>query len=469
MSKKTKPDLMISKLIQEFEHVNSNRTRIQWEEKALLKLINHYERINNFEKALEVIDFALLTFTVKSEFYLHKAQILIALQKPLAAIDILEQALKNNPEDSNLILYKAKAFCTMGEFATALNLIEDIKRSQHKADDVEILLVEAFIQESMKDYDQMFYKLQEALKLNPNNTEALEQIWISVEISKKFEESIRLHKELIDNNPYSYLAWYNLGHAYSCLGMYQQALEALDYSYLINPHFEQACMDCAELALQENLFEKALEYFTEASERFGEDSDLSVNIVECLIKLKRFKEAKSKLHKAITQDPYNDELFYYLGECYSEEKNWTKAIKYYKESLEIDPEREEFHFGIAKVFEMTGNLRKAEFHYRRASYCGQEQSQYWARYISFLIKNNLPEKAQKALLKSDKVSTGADLLYCKAAFHYLQGDEKKTISILEEALVDDFPQRHIFEELAPEFASGQLYTSMLKYFIAEIQ
>lgn len=80
MSNKTKPDLMISKLIQEFEHVNSNRTRIQWEEKALLKLINHYERINNFEKALEVIDFALLTFTVKSEFYLHKAQILIALQ-----------------------------------------------------------------------------------------------------------------------------------------------------------------------------------------------------------------------------------------------------------------------------------------------------------------------------------------------------------------------------------------------------
>lgn len=65
---------------------------------------------------------------------------------------------------------------------------------------------------------------------------------------------------------------------------------------------------------------------------------------------------------------------------------------------------------------MTGNLRKAEFHYRRASYCGQEQSQYWARYISFLIKNNLPEKAQKALLKSDKVSTGVDLLYCKSRF-----------------------------------------------------
>lgn len=76
----------------------------------------------------------------------------------------------------------------MGEFATALNLIEDIKRSQHKADDVEILLVEAFIQESMKDYDQMFYKLQEALKLNPNNTEALEQIWISVEISKNLRK-----------------------------------------------------------------------------------------------------------------------------------------------------------------------------------------------------------------------------------------------------------------------------------------
>lgn len=48
----------------------------------------------------------------------------------------------------------------------------------------EILLMEAFIQESMKDFDKMFYTLREALIINPNNTEALEQIWVSVEFSK---------------------------------------------------------------------------------------------------------------------------------------------------------------------------------------------------------------------------------------------------------------------------------------------
>ena len=142
----------------------------------------------------------------------------------------------------------------MGEFVTALNLIEDIKRSQHKADDVEILLVEAFIQESMKIYDQMFYKLQEALKLNPNNTEALEQIWISVEISKnlrKVSDYIRID----NNNPYSYLA----GIILTCIFLFGNVstsawgagLFLFDQSTLRTNHH-----GLCELALQENLFEK---------------------------------------------------------------------------------------------------------------------------------------------------------------------------------------------------------------------
>lgn len=93
------------------------------------------------------------------------------------------------------------------------------------------------------------------------------------------------------------MAWYNLGHAYSCLGEYEKAVEALEYSFLINSHFEQGYLDCAELCLQVNMYEKALRCYQEANEMFGPDAELIVYIAECLIKLNRHKEAKLKLQK----------------------------------------------------------------------------------------------------------------------------------------------------------------------------
>ncbi|HEX5624958.1 MAG TPA: tetratricopeptide repeat protein, partial [Saprospiraceae bacterium] len=316
MPKRTKPDYILSRLITEFEEQGSILTKDHWEEKSYIRLIQHYEKHCQFDKALEVTDLALRLYKYKPDFHLIQAKLLITSQKPLAAISVLEHAYTLAPFDQEIPLLKAKAYAISQQFDQSLRIISDLKCALLKADLTEILLVEAFIYETMKDFNKMFDTLRDALILNPNNHEALEQIWVSVEFSKKYEESVRLHQEIIDKNPYSYLAWYNLGHAYSCLGEYDKAVEALEYSFLINPHFEQGYLDCAELCLQISQHEKALRCYQEANDMFGPDAELIVYIAECLIKLERFKEAKLKLQKAVYHDPYNEEIFFYLGECY---------------------------------------------------------------------------------------------------------------------------------------------------------
>ncbi|MBK9043077.1 MAG: tetratricopeptide repeat protein [Saprospiraceae bacterium] len=178
------------------------------------------------------------------------------------------------------------------------------------------------------------------------------------------------------------LAWYNLGHAWSCIGEYEKALEALEYSYLINPQFEQAYLDCAELSLQLGQYEKAYRCYHEANDIFGPDTEMIVYMAECLTKLNRHSEAKELLKQSIAQDPYNDEVFFYLGECYTHESNWTKALDCYQEALELDEYREEFHLGAAVANENMGLLKKAEFHYNKAANLGQEQSLYWTDLFS---------------------------------------------------------------------------------------
>lgn len=464
MPKRTKPDHILSKLITEFEEQGQLLTREYWEESYYLRLIQHYERQFQYDKALSLVDQALQLYKFKPDFYFTKAKLLMAAQQVPDALIVLDQAYAISPMNQEIFLLKARAFALIQQYGESLRIIADLKCKIQQTDLPEILLVEAFIYETMKDFNKMFDSLRDALLLNPNNMEALEQIWVSVEFSKKYDESIRLHLDLIDRNPYSYLAWYNLGHAYSCICEYEKAVDALEYAFLINSNFEQAYLDCAELCLQINMFEKALSCYVEANENFGPDAELLVYIAECLIKLNRHKEAKQKLQKAIYQDPYNEEIFYYLGECHSADKAYVKAIKAYQNAIELDDQREEFHAGIARVYEVLENYKKAEIHYKKAAILGMEQSQYWCNLISFLLRRRELDKAEKFLIKADKYSCGADLLYTKTAFYLLKQDRAEAMNCLEEALNEDPNKHSVLMELIPALAEDNDIMSMIRYY-----
>ena len=90
----------------------------------------------------------------------------------------------------------------------------------------------------MEDYNKMFESLQNALVADLNCEEALERIWLCTELANKYKESAVLHNQILDKNAYSYLAWYNLGHAYNGLKMNKEAIEAFEFSYVIRENFE---------------------------------------------------------------------------------------------------------------------------------------------------------------------------------------------------------------------------------------
>ncbi|MBK7233276.1 MAG: tetratricopeptide repeat protein [Saprospiraceae bacterium] len=465
MSNEAKPNTKLTQLISEFEGTVRSFSPELWPEKSFNKLINHYEHQGHINSALEVVNLALSQYKTKADFHLIRARLLMRQSRLEEALDSISFAEQFAPShDIDLIFTKVKIFCLQRKEHEALHFISGFRCGYHKTDLQEIILAEAFIYESMKDFEKMFYSLKEALTLNPNNSKALQQIWVSVEFSKKYEESISLHQHIIDQNPYSHLAWYNLGHAWSCIGEYEKALEALEYSYLINPQFEQAYLDCAELSLQLGQYEKAYRCYHEANDIFGPDTEMIVYMAECLTKLNRHSEAKELLKQSIAQDPYNDEVFFYLGECYTHESNWTKALDCYQEALELDEYREEFHLGAAVANENMGLLKKAEFHYNKAANLGQEQSLYWTRFIQFLLKNKNYSKVAKILDKADKYSVGTDLSCCRVAWLFFNDSANEAYTLIEEILQDSNDGLKVLFEILPELKEDVKLKGMVRYF-----
>lgn len=464
MNRKTKPNSKLAELIHEFEFQQENIHPEHWEDKSYHKLIDYYSNKGALDRALDVVDTAITHYKFRTEFYLIKANLHIKQMGFLEASKILDQAVKLAPYDRDVQILRVRLLALRGHCEEALSLVEEIKLIFHKTDISDLLLIEAFIRETMKDFEKMFYTLKEALTLNPDNVEALEQIWVSVEFSKKYEESIQLHLNLIDRNPYSYLAWFNLGHAYSCLGEYTKALEALEYSFIINPQFEQGYHDCAELAIQLGQHDKAYEIYSELQLQFGFDSEVVAYMAECLIKLKRFKEARKVLNKAYKTDPYNDEICYYLGLCHLEFKEYNKAIHFLKEAIIIEEYREDYHASLADTYVLLNEFNLAETHYAKAARTGLEQSQYWTKYICFLLERKNYDKAHKIIIRADKYSVGTDLLFCKIAYNLIVGNKAEALEDLKEAITDDASQLFILNQLVPESKNDPDIRGIIRYY-----
>ena len=239
MEHRTKRNHPRFKLIADYESMNENGNLGYLEENDFHLLINYYENEFLLEQAIEVADYAISQHPFCVDFLMIKARLLLSDDRPYRAMHCLDQADVMSPYELDVYLLRARVFSVIGEVDQAKTLLADAEKfSPGKEDRIEIHLCEAAIHENIKDFDRMFTALSKALREDPSNEEALERVWVSVELSKKYEESIALHLELLEHDSYLYHAWFNLGHAYSCIGEYRKAIEAIEYSFLINADFE---------------------------------------------------------------------------------------------------------------------------------------------------------------------------------------------------------------------------------------
>jgi tetratricopeptide (TPR) repeat protein len=464
MENKIKRDPELINLVADFE-VKFEKGEVGYiDEKVYFQLLEYYEDEYLLDKALEVVDHALQHYTYRSEFYIVKARLLLNLNRVDDCLAILDQASSIAPFEREISIVKVRALAAKKNFYEAQLLLDDLKIGATKSDKVEILIAESFIQEYLKDYSAMYDALAKALLLETNNEEALERVWISAELSRRYEDSVALHKEIIERDPYNYLAWYNLGHGYNCIWEYEKALEALEYSFIINPEFESGYLDCADTCLQIKMYDKALEVYIDANRRFGPNTEIMVNVAHCYIYLDQIPTAKQWLLKSIKLDGYNDEAYFLLGECYAREGVWYNAINAYHKAIDIENRREEYYLGLAKAYVAVEDYNKATVNFQFATETGPEDTLYWKEYACFLIKLGLHEEALGVLNEAEEHTYGCDLIYSRAVVNFLLQNKMECLEMLEEALMEDYEQHRFIFDLAPEMRLSKEINAMIKYY-----
>jgi len=330
-----------------------------------------------------------------------------------------------------------------------LVIINDLEEEVNGTLASELYYLKAQVFEAKRKYLRMFYSLRKAVMANPKNEAALKKLWLSVELSGCFEESVTLHNAVIDENPYSAIAWYNLGHAYLKLEDYCNAEEAFEYAFLNDKNFQEAYRDCAEVRVRMKDYERALDCYEDMLVLFKADSALFINIGYCYEQMGKLDLALVCYEKSFKFSYLNDWAYFRKGYCLLQRGQITAAIICLEEANRIQKNKELYMNALAEAYYLNGEEERAEDLFYKATGAAPDICTYWINYARFLLLKGKAKEAYDLMKEAEIYAVGVELLYCKAACLFLAGKRKKGFGALEIALRENDNRHYSLFDLCP--------------------
>lgn len=336
----------IEDILRRYEEVKKGESVSILDEEEFESVIEYYFQNSNEEQALLACDIARTYYPFSGSVLLLKAEILTQGQKygqALKALDELEQYDSNNID---AVLLKSDIYVSQLKLDKAAQWLEQQAEQFSGKDKTEILLELSDVYDEDEEFDSVYNTLKRVIKIDRRNEEALQKICFWAEFTGRLEESVALHVQLTDDDPYNALAWFNLGAAYQGLKLYEKCIDAYEYCVVVDDKFEFAYRNMADAYMRLKLYDKALEALGRHIEIAKPEDVIFEAMGYCWEKRKDFARARHYYRQASQLSPQDDSIFYKIGETYAREKQWEKAVKSFSVALHLNKENASYCMAI---------------------------------------------------------------------------------------------------------------------------
>ena len=455
----------IRKLVQKYELCKENERFENFEEQDFLIIAAHYNQERFPKEAILTIKRGIATYPKSRNLKTQQIRLLIDQRDPSLALAVLQHDANQTLTPADMDLLTVESMIRSKKYETALSKLAWMKKKYHLPKTrSDIFVLEGLIYEKLQQFDLVFKAINEALYYSPTHEAALERMIFCVEFTKKHKESIRYHKQLLKKEHYSALTWYNLGISLYHEFLYEEAIEAFEFAFVINSDLDPAYYYCAEVYMLQGIYTKAIEIYDEMLDRFHVTKpEVYINLAECHIKTGNPNLALGYLKFASILDE-DAQISFLMAEAYKNMKKDDKAFRHYFEALKIDETREDVHIQLAILYFERCEFEQASYHFEIAVNLAPEMSFHWIKYASLFINIGEIKKAEAVLSEGLEHNYCPQILFCQGACLMLLGKKKAGISLIDEALNLDINQQDIIFEFAGELRNNKSIQAVLRYY-----
>jgi tetratricopeptide (TPR) repeat protein len=348
----------------------------------------------------------LWTAPQRRQSYLQKA--------PRAA---LEAEVKNAPQDVDALYHLGRRYLEENNPQAAL---APLRRAVGLTVRPEVWEVTAEAIENVEGAAEALTFLEGFVKQNPQSAEGHRALGRLAQRQRLWNRAYDAAKKATELAPKDALSWHLLGRACASSERTQEAEQAYQKAFDVNPNLGETQTGMGEIKMQQKQYTEAATYFRAAIRIDGEQPIPHLYLGQTLLKGKTtpetLAEAQKSLEKCKELRPDITLVYFILGQCYAAQGKWEEARTHLEKAQEVKPEEMGIYFELGKVYEKLGqkeaSARAYERHKRLALFNDER------RVLQARLEQCKDRKEAMRLHQTLAEKLSANLFYTDAREHY---------------------------------------------------
>ncbi|MBP9792939.1 MAG: tetratricopeptide repeat protein [Flavobacterium sp.] len=434
--------------LSKFESMLKTNKVLFFDSEEFEDIILHYMDIGKPSLAKKALKLALEQHPKSTGLKLVHVEMLVFEDKLDVAEKMLNELYAIEPTNEEIYIQKANIYSKRDNHEKAVEFLKiALKYTDDYADVYNLIGMEYLFMDELELAKENFIK---CLEEDPEEQSSLYNVIYCFEFLEQYEEAITYLTKYIDENPYSEIAWHQLGRLNYTIKKYEAAYTAFDYATIIDEYFMGAFMEKAKSLERLGRFEEAIENYNETIRLEDPTSYALLRIGKCYEKLGNEVEALKFYNQTVHEDPLLDKGWIAITDLYFKKKNYQKALYFVNKALAIDSENRLYWKRFATINRALNFYEEAEMGYRKAVEFGDYELDtwlYWADLLQFL--GEFGNAIQTLLQAGDYFPEENEIEYRLAGLYFMLQDTEKGTFHLSNGLRQNYKNKKLLKDLFP--------------------
>lgn len=434
--------------LSKFESMLKTNKVLFFDSEEFEEIILHYLDMGKAALAKKALKLALDQHPKSTGLKLVQVEMLVYDDKLDIAEKLLNELYAIEPNNEEIYIQKANIYSKRDQHEKAVELLKiALQYTDDYADVYNLIGMEYLFMDNLELAKESFIK---CLEEDFEDQSALYNVVYCFEFLDQNVEAIAYLNEYIDKNPYSEIAWHQMGRLHYGLQEYENAIRAFDYATAIDDEFLGAFMERAKACERLNQYEEAIESYERTIELDDATSYALLRIGKCHEKLGNAILALKFYNETVHEDPLLDKGWIAITDFYVRQENYQKALFYVNKALAIDNQNRMYWKRYATINKQMNFFEEAEFGYRKAVEFGDTELDTWLFWVDILQFLGEFEGAIQTLLQaSEFFPEENEIEYRLAGLYFMIQDNTKAKFHLSNALRLNFDNYILIEDLFP--------------------
>ncbi len=394
---------------------------------------------------------------------LLKAELLIFNDEIDEATKLLKEIQAIEPTNEEVYIQQASILSKNDDHFGAINALKIALN--YTDDEVDVLSMIGMEYLYLDNFDEARLNFAKCLEVDFEDYSSLYNVIYCFDMQNQHQEAIVYINSYIDKDPYSEVAWHQLGRQHFILEQYEEALRAFDYAVLIDEFFVGAYLEKAKTLEQLSLWEEAIENYKITIKLDDPTAFAFLRIGECYERLKKITQAIEFYKKAVHEDPLLDKGWIAITELYLKRKNYNKALYNINKAIEIDDQNSLYWRKFAEINLKLNLFEEAVEAFENCIILQDFDLTIWVGISDVLCFLGEFEDALVYLQKAKTYFKNlAEIDYRLACLYFKFKNYKKAETHLKKALKTDFEYHVIIKELFPEVYEMEIVKEVIHNF-----